>query len=340
MPRRIIAAIFFAAVIIIASLASTGCGKTRRQGLALAVEYNTHAACAYLAQSKGWLREKGHEIEAFEVYATGVALAAALTKENIDAAYICLVPAITAYANAGVPIKIVCGTHKYGYALGVDPSKITGPRDLEKPGIKIGCVKEGATTDIFLHKIIESFGLDRQKVLENVLRMDPVKQVMAAAAGKLDALLVPEHFATLAEQRLGYKILLKGQDVWPQMQGSVLVVTGKLLQENPEAVRDLLEVTAAATEFLNQNPSEAAEIVAGMLNAFPDDLKELAEDEAERFGVNGKLVFSSMANMEYTTAVDLEQIQEIIDFIVKVGYIEERFSAAELLLEESFLRGE
>lgn len=341
MIKKIVISLILAAMIFSACFTITGCSSTsslkENPGLVLAVEYNTHAACAYVAQSKGWLREKGYESEAFEVYATGVALAAALTKESIDAAYICLIPAITAYANADVPIKIVCGTHKYGYALAVNPSKIDTVHDLEREGIKIGCVNEGATTDIFLHKIIDFYGLDRQKVVGNVLRMNPVKQIMAAAAEKLDAVLVPEHFATIAEQRLGFKLLLKGQDVWPQMQGSVLVVTEKLLRENPGAVRDLLEITSMATDYINENPSEAAGIVAGKLNAFPPvDLKELAGDDRGNFDVTSELISSSMANLEYTTQIEQDEIQEVIDFMLQLGYIKERFSAAELLMEESF----
>ena len=43
---------------------------------------------------------------------------------------------------------------------------------------------------------------------------------------------VPEHFASIvSEQKLGFRMLVKSQDVWPQMQGSVLIVTDKLLQK-------------------------------------------------------------------------------------------------------------
>lgn len=102
--------------------------EAQAQEINLAVEYNTHAACAFVAQENGQLAQEG----SFDVYATGVALAGSLSKGEVDAAYICLVPAITAYANGNVPIKIVCGTHKYGYGLIANTETIKNVRDLEK----------------------------------------------------------------------------------------------------------------------------------------------------------------------------------------------------------------
>ena len=64
----------------------------------------------------------------------------------------CLVPAINVYANAKVPIKIVAGTHKYGYGLVVDADKVRTLQDLERKDIRIECVKEGGTVDVLFHK--------------------------------------------------------------------------------------------------------------------------------------------------------------------------------------------
>ena len=70
-----------------------------------------------------------------------MALAAALGRE-IQVAYLSI-PAINAYANAKVPIKIVTGTHKYGYGLVVDSNKIKCVR-TRKEGIQVDVLqKEG-----------------------------------------------------------------------------------------------------------------------------------------------------------------------------------------------------
>ena len=193
----------------------------------MAVEFNAHSACAYISQDKGWYEHEGLKLTAYESYATGMALAAALARGDIEVAYICLVPAINAYANAGVPIKIVAGTHKYGYGLVVNPDKIKTVKDLEKPGIRLGCIREGGAVDVLMRKTIDKYNLDEDKVLANVQRMDPSKQVLAIKMGQLDAAFLPEQWATMTEE-FGFSMLLTSQDIWPEMQGSVLVVKQEL----------------------------------------------------------------------------------------------------------------
>ena len=125
------------ALSMLVSLGIGGCSQNQEASkpIGVAVEFTDHAACAYIAQDKGYFTEAGLNLSAYESYVTGTALAAALARGDIQVAYICLVPAISAYANAGVPLKIVAGTHKYGYGLAVNPDKVKTVEDLE-PEIK------------------------------------------------------------------------------------------------------------------------------------------------------------------------------------------------------------
>src|SRR6056297_1620339 len=121
-----------------------GCTRnSQNESIGMAVEFMDHAACSYIAQNKGWYQKNGLNLSAYESYATGMALASALARGDIQVAYVCLVPAINAYANAKVPIRVVAGTHKYGYSLVVDPDKVKNVKDLENPDLSLGCVREG-----------------------------------------------------------------------------------------------------------------------------------------------------------------------------------------------------
>lgn len=64
-----------------------------------------------------------------------MALVSALACGDIEVAYICLVPAISAYTNADVPIKIVVGMHKCGYGLVVNPERIQNIEDVDTRGL-------------------------------------------------------------------------------------------------------------------------------------------------------------------------------------------------------------
>jgi NitT/TauT family transport system substrate-binding protein len=318
----------------------TGCPAPQDdEPIGMAVEFNTHAAGAYISQDKGWFEEAGLELTTYESYATGMALAAALARDDIQVAYICLVPAINVYANGGVPIKIVAGTHKYGYGLVVDPDKVKTINDLEKPDIRLGCVQVGGAVDVLMHKTIDKYNLDEKKVLANVQRMNPPKLVLAIKTGQLDAAFLPEQWATMTEE-FGFNMLLTSQDIWPEMQGSVLVVKQDLIDNHPEVVQKLVNVSQRATDWLNEHPDEAAEIVARQLGAVGSNLLPVeAAGVASELEITPEVMLRSMGRLEYTTDIDPKMVQETIDYIAGLNYIKNSFNAEDIL-DLRFLEGE
>jgi len=313
------------------------CFSEKEIPIGMAVEFMDHAACAYISQNKGWFEEEGLNFTSYESYVTGMALASALARGDIQVAYICLIPAINVYANAKVPIKIVAGTHKYGYGLVVNPDKIKSIKDLEGSDIRIGCVREGGAVDVLLHKTIDKYDLDENKILNNVQHMNPSKQVLAIKVGQLDAAFLPEQWATMAEES-GFKMLLMSQEVWPEMQGSVLVVKGKLIRDYPDLVRKLVKVSQKATGWINQHPQEAAEIVARQLqeaggSLFPVEIADIAT----KTEITPEVLLRSMNRLEYTTDIDLAVIQDAIDYVARLGYIKSSFKAEDIL-DLSFIK--
>ncbi|RLB36633.1 MAG: nitrate ABC transporter substrate-binding protein [Deltaproteobacteria bacterium] len=299
--------------------------------IGMAVEFMDHAACAYVARDKGWFKQAGLNISSYESYVTGIALAAALARGDIQAAYLCLVPAINVFANAGVKIKIVAGTHKYGYGLVVDPHKVKTVKDLENQGVRIGCVREGGAVDVLLNKTMEKFHLSRRKILPRIQRMNPPNQVLAIKMARLDAAFLPEQWATMAEA-CGFRMLLTARDLWPNMQGSVLVVKEGLIERQPEAVQKLVEVTRSATQWINSNRDEAAAILARQLSAaqrhiFPTK----AARSVSSLQITPRVLLKSMARLEYETNIADQGVQDIIDYVARLGYIAAPFPAHHIL---------
>jgi len=313
------------------------CAPPKTVPIGMAVEFMDHAACAYISQDKDWFEEEGLNLTSYESYITGMALASALARGDIQVAYMCLIPAINVYANAKVPIKIVAGTHKYGYGLVVNPEKIKSVKDLEEPGIRIGCVSEGGAVDVLLHRTIDKYNLDEKKTLNNIQRMNPPKLVLTIKTGQLDAAFLPEQWATMAED-LGFKMLLMSQDVWPEMQGSVLVIKEELIRNYPEEVRRLVKVLQKATDWINQHPQEAAEIVARQLqeaggSLFPVEIADITT----KTEITPEVLLRSMNRLEYTTDIDPVVVQEAIDYVAQLGYIKSSFKAGDIL-DLSFIK--
>jgi NitT/TauT family transport system substrate-binding protein len=186
---------------------------------------------------------------------------------------------------------------------------------------------------------MDEYNLDEANILAKVRRMNPAAQILAIQSGQLDAAFLPEQWATMTED-LGFEMMLTAQDVWPQMQGSVLVVRQSMIDEDPEAVRALIRVSKKATDWINQNPQEAAEIVARQLNDVGDSLfpVEVAE-KARQLEITEDALLTSMARMEYTLDIDVEEVQRMIDYMAELGYIQNSFDASEIL-DLSFLQDE
>jgi sulfonate transport system substrate-binding protein len=298
----------------------------------MALEFSSHSACAHIGRKKGWFKEQGIQIKAYDSYVTGMALTAALARGDVDVAYICLIPAINAYANAGVPIKVAAGIHRYGYGLVVNPDKVKTIKDLEKPDIRIGVPRAGAPPDALFHKLMEKFKLDKKQTLAKARRMNPPQQLLALKLGQIDAGLICEQYPTMAEG-LGFKMLLTAKDLWPNMQGSVLVVRNELIKNHPEIVRKLVKVTRRATQFINEHPDEAGRIVASALSVtgktvFPI---QAAKASAKLKITPAALKKSITERLDCTVEIDEKMIQETIDYVAGLGNIKARFKAAELL---------
>lgn len=299
--------------------------------LSVAVEFNDHAACAYVAREKGWFEQEGLKVSSFDCYLTGMGLAAALARGAVQAAYVCLIPAINVYANAGVPVKVIAGTHKYGYGLVVNPKKIRHVKDLQRPGVKIGCVRVGGVLDVILHKTIDQYGLDEDIVLKNIHRMPPPVQLINIRMEKLDASFLPEQWASMSEE-LGFATLLTAQDIWPGMQGSVLVVRESILKKHPRMARGLVEVTRRATEWINLHKEEAAKILARELSMVPEKNLHVSPGKIIRkLDISSRTLLRSMKRLKYCNDIDPGMIQRTIDYMSQLGYLRNNLKADDIL---------
>jgi len=319
-----------------------GCSQNKTQTVALtpegekvslnvAVEYTDHAAAFYFSRGKNLFQNAGLNIKDVKVYASGVGVAAAFTKGGFDAGYMCLVPAIFTYANGGVPIKIIAGTHKNGYGLVVNSAKIKDLHDLELSGVKIANGPKGTVTDFLQMILMQKENLNSEKILANTVRMNAAKQLMALRNGKVDAVFVPEHFATVAASFPGMKMLIGSEDIWPDMQGSVLVVTDDLLQNYAETVEKLREINKKSINLMNENPQEAAEIVAQNLNINQSMVKEEMKSPQANLEITAELAAESMDRLKNTPDINLQEVQAVIDKMYVFGYITKSFDAKEIM---------
>ena len=324
--------VIFIFIIILFLLSQFGCKKEENFQLHLAVEFTAHAAAPHIARAKHWFKLEGLNIKTYDNYITGMALASALSRGDIDAAYICLIPAILAYKNGGVKLKVVCGTHLYGYGLVVNPKKIKQIEDLLKPEIKIACTREGSPTDALMNKMIEKCGFKKEIFEKKVLRMPPPKALLLLKTGQIDAAWCCEQFPSMAVEA-GFKELFSAKDLWHEMQGSVLVVKEDLIKHHPDIVRKLVKITQKATKYLHEHPDEASKIVAQQLtiagkSVFPIKVSKIGK----KFKVTPSAIKRALfSRLNCTTEINPKIVQQEIDYMYELGYIKEKFKAQEIL---------
>jgi len=279
-------------------------GGTGAKLISLAVEFNDHSAAAWVALDTGLFQANGINVTRLETFRTGLELAAALARGDVDVAWACLGPAVLARAR-GVPIKVVAGAHLHGYAivarLGISNLSQLSGGVVASPG-------KGSPAYLLLAIVMERHDLNA-----SVKKMVPQIAANAVMTGQVDAAALPEHYATLAAMRGGCRVLVRSQDVWPDMPGSVLVVREDLLESDPGLVRALVRAAAQATDLILEDPEEAARIVASRLG--------ISEAEAEE----------SMSHLEYSVGLNLTEIEEYVNLMVRYGCIEDPVPVDELV---------
>lgn len=296
----------------------------------LAVEFNNHAAPVYIAKHFGWFSREGLNITVFNSYVTGVALANALARGDVDAAYICLGPALLSYSR-GVDIVIVAGLHFHGYAI-VSKKEIASPNQLK--GKKVGVVEAGSNADLLFNLAIEKYGLDKKTI--DIRRGNPPLLVALLLTNQVDAIVVPEHWATLSASHEGYHALLKSQEVWPDMQGSVLVVKRELLEKEPEVVEKLVKITGKGIEYIKGNKDEAAEILVEELSRASPIGAELELVERASQTLSPDIMGESMNNLSYAIELNIDSIEKYIETLYRLGYVNEVFDA-DRVIDKSFI---
>ena len=176
--------------------------------------------------------------------------------------------------------------------------------------------------------MIEKYHLDKKQILKKVRRMNPPKLLLALKMGQLDAAFICEQFPSMAEE-LGLKVFLTAEDLWPDMQGSVLIVREKLLKEHPDIVKKLVKVTKRATQFINGHPEEAAEIVYEGLQVSGEKIFPVkAIATTSKLVITRSPILKSLTiRLINTIDIDLREIQDAIDTCVGLEYIKESFNA-------------
>jgi NitT/TauT family transport system substrate-binding protein len=230
--------------------------------LRIGYQPSTHQIAEMAATEKGWWAEDLKpfgitEIKEFE-FPTGVPEMQAMVAGELDMAYVGTAPPISAI-SAGLPAKIVAAVNINGSDLVLRPDLVyKGPATLA--GLTIGTFPPGSIQDTVMKKWLMDNRVNVSEV--DIKAMDPGPAISALSAGKIDGVFLPHPSpSTIELNGKGIHAVSSGE-MWPNHACCSLVVTDRLIKEQPELVEQIIKTHIKATDYINAHPDEAAQIFA------------------------------------------------------------------------------
>ena len=187
------------------------------------------------------------------------------------------------------------------------------PKDFEK--LKVGMPK-GASVTMAVQAFAKDTGVDFAKI--QFVNLAPPDGVTALAKGDIDAMAGWAPWVLNAVKQAGGKVYFTGNRSYiPGKEGQVdwllvhagVIVSGKMLKENPNTLKAILRALEKATATVNSNREEAVKIVA----------REMKMDEAAARDIMALNIYS----MEMTPRV-AKGMSDFVDFLYALNRIPQK----------------
>ncbi|NYT04279.1 MAG: ABC transporter substrate-binding protein [Candidatus Methanofastidiosa archaeon] len=313
----IIASILVASTLLLGCVGQGTDNTTKMTELRIGYQPSTHQIAEMVAMEKGWwqsdLKKFGIEKVTDYEFPSGPPEMQAMLGGQIDIAYVGATPPIPAI-DQGLDAKIVAAAQTQGSDIVVWPeSNYTGPSFLI--GKKIGTFPPGSIQDMVLKKWLQDNGVDISKV--DIKAMGPGDASIALTAKQVNAVFLPHPSPAVLEIEGNGKSVVKSGEMWPGHACCVLLVSGKLIRENPELVKEIINIHIKATEHIKENPEDAAEIAS------------------KKLGLSKETILYSMENSDTTYIHNPNDIISYMEAYAKehydLGYTKKLLTAKDLI---------
>lgn len=258
--------VLFVTIMLLAAALVSGCTAPKEEQMTeinIGYQPSTHQIAHMTAVEKGWWKEDlapfGIEtINEFE-FPTGTPEMTSMLAGDLDIAYVGAAPVISALSR-GLDAKIVAGVQTQGSNLVLRPEiNYTGPQDLK--GLKIATFPAGTIQDTLLRSWLEENDIDPETDLD-ILAMGPGDAITAISANQVDGVFLPHPAPAIIESEGNGVSVMASGDMSDDHACCVLVVSGKLIRENPALVEQIVSTHIKATEYNKDNIGEAGAIFA------------------------------------------------------------------------------
>ncbi len=274
-------------------------------------------AQAMVAHEAGLYAKHGLDVELIE-FSSGTDLIKAIVGGQLDTGVLGFTNAV-AWASKGADLKVVGGAQQgYHSILVREQTGITDVAGLK--GHSLASQREGSTADAVLRGVtLKAAGLKPSDV--NIMGVSPAVAVQSLVSGRVDAAFLFEPYDRIAQLVAPVKQVYEIGEVWP-FPCMVVITSGDTLAKRKDAVWKSLDAQRDAISLLEQQPAEAAKLIADYFIAEPT-LKTLKRGELPRETV----IEEAIATQTFSAKLDdqdLARIQELADILQEQGSLKTR----------------
>lgn len=196
---------------------------------------------------------------------------------------------------------------------------------------KTVALEEGVVGDFMLTQALEDAGMSRSDI--TIKNLETGAAAAAFASGQVDAVAAWPPFWGIALEREGSKELLSSKD-YPGAIPDLLVMSQKVIDEQPEQVQAMVNTWFATLDYIAKNPEESNKIMA--------DRSGVSVEEYNDFKA-GTRIFTIEENLEaFSDGDGMKHMpfasQVMNDFMVDVGFIEAGPEDLGVILDDSFVK--
>ena len=173
---------------------------------------------------------------------------------------------------------------------------------------------------LLLNKLLAEAGLDGKV---NVVEMNPPDMASALAGGSLDAYFVGEPFAAQTLKSGASELFFHVEDVEPDFICNLLLVQQQFIDENPDAVRQMVQGAVRSGLWAQHNILEAARIASHYWGQPLDLVKYALETPQDR------IVFDRYLPVE-------DELKKMADLMVRFKLL--KAGAVNGLIDNHFVR--
>ena len=176
-------------------------------------------------------------------------------------------------------------------------------------------VEEGVVDDFLLTLALQEKGMSRDDV--RIVNLETGAAAAAFATGQVDAVGAFPPFWLTALEREGSKELVSSKD-FPGAIPDLLVVSQRLIDEQPDQVQALINTWFDTLDFMKKNPEKSDEIMAKRANVTVEQL-QLFKEGTKMFTIEDNLeAFREGDNMKHMPFA----AKKMSKFMLDVGFIE------------------